>query len=595
MLAFVSGSANVGALLSGRCLQPGDRTSTFNPGVGQRGRTEPSATATWATTISVQANGGSGNWGSAMPVMPTRPGNLGTRTSAAARRLGNVGSGNVGSKNVGIGNNGSSNNVGGGNTGNGNIGFGKHPATANIGFGLTGDNQFRSGGSTPHRKQGLFNSGKCRHLQLRTNNWALWQRRQPQYRLFNTGNHEHRPGKSPVTSTPDRTNAGPNTGNANAGRINSGVANVGIAPGWSNIGDANTGWVAPATSTPARTTPQPVATALFWRRDGGGQLNIDLGADLSQIPITLNADIPVNIPHHRAADQPDLDPGIDLPASPINTTINTQVELAPGVNADVVLTVAGSLGPITFPGTDIDVPQLVGTLGGPTSIPIVLTERSGRAGSRCRLGGPGLLNSTDAPSSGLLNDGAGNSSGFFNSGAGLISGSMNEALQLGLSGSDNKGSSGFQPGRVDLGYGNTSTLDPALSAFVSACSTSGPTSPVFRQRRIRVAWRHNWFAARQGWLVVGHRHQRRHLRDPDQPQRRHRRQRPAQRQPDRAYHHRRVHHPDHPGQLVSPSSLTITVPNLFGPANIPLTLTSQPGRSRCPTSISCPPIRWCPG
>ena len=60
---------------------------------------------------------------------------------------------------------------------------------------------------------------------------------------------------------------------------------------------------------------------LFWRRNGGGQLHIDLGADLSQVPITLNADIPVNILITAVLTDPISIPSITVPANPIATSI----------------------------------------------------------------------------------------------------------------------------------------------------------------------------------------------------------------------------------------------------------------------------------
>jgi hypothetical protein len=297
--------------------------------------------------------------------------------------------------------------------------------------------------------------------------------------LFNSGLLDTGTGNSGDLNTGSHNAGANNTGTGNIGDHNSGVANIGSTnTGWANIGTSNTGWVNTGNLNTGGYNSGDGNNGLFWRRNGGGQLHIDLGADLNQIPITLNADIPVNIPITAVLTDPISIPSITVPANPLDVSITTQVELAPGLNADVVLDVGGSLGPITFPGTSILVPQLVGTLGGPgVSIPVTLngTVGPGRI-SFLRLDGPGLFNSTGVPSSGLFNSGAGAGSGFFNSGALSVSGLMNEALQTGLSGYGNKGSgSGYANlGAAISGWGNTSSLaDPATPAFVSGLRNVG--------------------------------------------------------------------------------------------------------------------------
>jgi PPE-repeat protein len=478
--AYLSGIENFGALLSGYYINGVTGGSTFNLGAGNVGSLNFGDGNVGDNNLGA-GNDGNGNWGFGNAGNANLgSGNAGDKNLGGGNiGSGNLGSGNLGSNNWGWGNNGGSN-FGAGNTGNGNIGFG-NTGNNNIGIGLTGDNQFGIGGlNSGSGNNGLFNSGTGNTgiFNSGTNNWGFGNAGNLNTGLFNTGSTSTGLGNSGDFNTGSHNAGNSNTGNANVGDTNSGVANIGNTnTGWSNTGNANTGWVNTGNLNTGAYNTANGSNGLFWRRDAGGQLNIDLGADLSQVPITLTGDIPVNIPITAELTNPISIPSIDLPVSPIDASITTQLELAPGINADVVINAVGSLGPITFPGTNITVPQLVGTLGGPdTSIPIVLngTLGPGRI-SLFRLGGPGLFNSSDAPSSGLFNYGAGEGSGFFNDGAAVISGWMNTALQSGLSGANNTGSgSGFDNlGSAISGYSNTSTLDPALSAFVSGLLNLG--------------------------------------------------------------------------------------------------------------------------
>ena len=479
--AFVSGWGNIGVMMSGRFINQLTGTPTFNLGAGNLGFGNFGKGNLGSHNLG-WGNQGSGNLGSGN----VGDGNLGSGNTGDKNLgggnagSGNVGTGNLGSKNFGIGNNGDGN-FGAGNTGNGNIGFG-NTGTGNIGIGLTGDHQFGFGGfNSGSGNKGLFNSGSGNKgfFNSGANNWGLGNSGSLNTGLFNAGDGNSGTGNVGDFNTGSLNAGSSNTGPVNAGDTNSGWANLGDRnTGWANVGDANTGWANLGDLNTGGVNTGDGNNGLFWRRNGGGQLHIDLGADLSQVPITLNADIPVNIPITAVLTDPISIPSITVPANPIATSITTQVELAPGINADIVLDVTGALGPITFPGTDITVPQLVGTLGGPgVSIPVTLngTIGPGRI-SFFRLDGPGFFNSTDAPSSGLFNSGSGGGSGFLNSGAAGISGLNNEALQAGLSGHGNEGSgSGFSNlGSAISGKHNTSSLnDPALPAYISGLRNVG--------------------------------------------------------------------------------------------------------------------------
>lgn len=479
--AVISGVGNLGVLLSGLYVNGLSGGTTFNLGVGNVGSLNLGDGNVGDNNVGSGNQGlgnvgfgsvGDGNFGS---------GNAGDNNVGGGNAgSGNLGSGNLGSRNLGWGNNGSGN-VGAGNTGNGNIGFG-NTGTGNIGIGLTGDRQFGFGGfNSGTGNTGLFNSGTGNTglFNSGTNNWGAANSGSTNTGLFNTG--EVNTGLANVgdLNTGWHNAGSSNTGSGNAGDTNSGVVNVGSTnTGWANTGDANTGWVNTGNLNTGAYNTGTGSNGLFWRRDAGGQLNIDLGADISQVPITLNANIPINIPITAVLTDPISIPSIELPASPIDTSVTTQVELAPGIIADVVLVVTGSLGPITFPGTSITVPQLVGTIGGPeVSIPATLSGTIGPGRiSLLRLGGPGLFNATGVPSSGWFNSGAGGGSGFLNSGAAAISGSMNEALLPGLSGHANMGSgSGHSNlGSVISGRRNTSSLDdPSAPAVVSGLRNVG--------------------------------------------------------------------------------------------------------------------------
>ncbi len=478
--AFLSGFENLGAALSGAYVNQVTGGTTFNLGSGNVGSMNFGDGNKGSNNIGAGnlggmnlgfGNGGDGNVGS---------GNTGNNNYGGGNEgFGNIGSGNLGAQNFGWGNNGS-NNFGGGNTGNGNIGFG-NTGTGNIGIGLTGDYQFGFGGlNSGTGNMGLFNSGTGNTgiFNSGTKNWGFGNSGTLNTGFNNSGNTNTGLDNSGDFNTGSSNVGSTNTGNANVGNTNTGVANIGNTnSGWSNTGNTNTGWVNTGSLNTGAFNTANGSNGLFWRRDAGGQLNIDLGADLSQVPITLTGNVPVNIPITAKFTDPVSIPSITLPETAIpDISFATKVDLG-GIPADVLIKASGALGPITFPGTNVNVPELVGTLGGPgTSIPIELkgTLGPGRI-SLLRLGGPGLFNSSDTPSSGLFNYTAGGGSGFFNSGALGSSGWMNTALQAGASGANNTGSgSGFSnTGSAISGYSNTSSIDPALSALVSGLLNIG--------------------------------------------------------------------------------------------------------------------------
>ena len=478
--AFLSGFENVGVTLSGWYVNGLTGGTTFNLGAGNVGSLNFGDGNQGDNNLGA-GNRGNGNWGFGNAGDANLgSGNAGDKNLGGGNiGSGNLGSGNLGSNNWGWGNNGGSN-FGAGNTGNSNIGFG-NTGNGNIGIGLTGDHQFGIGGlNSGTGNQGLFNSGTGNTgiFNSGVNNSGVGNSGTTNTGWFNTGDVNSGLGNAGNLNTGSHNAGSSNTGNANAGDTNTGVANIGHTnSGWSNTGNANTGWVNTGNLNTGAYNTGNGSNGLFWRRDAGGQLHIDLGADLSQIPITLNADIPVDIPITAVLTNPISIPAIDLPANPIDVSITTQVPLTSSINVDVVLNIGGSLGPITFPGTNVSVPEIVGTLGGPgVSIPVTVngTVGPGRI-SVFRLDGPGLFNSTGFASSGLFNSGDGAGSGFFNSGAAGVSGWMNDALQAGLSGYNNAGSGSGSSnlGSAISGTSNTSTLDPALSAFVSGLLNVG--------------------------------------------------------------------------------------------------------------------------
>ncbi len=478
--AYLSGIENLGSLLSGYYINGVTGGSTFNLGAGNVGSGNFGDGNVGDDNFGA-GNEGDGNWGFGNGGNANLgSGNVGDKNFGGGNvGSDNVGSGNLGSKNFGWGNNGS-NNFGAGNTGNGNIGFG-NTGNGNIGFGLTGDNQIGIGGfNSGSGNKGLFNSGtgNTGFFNSGTNNWGFGNSGKTNTGWLNSGDVNTGLGNAGNLNSGSHNAGSSNTGNANIGDNNTGVANIGDTnTGWSNTGDTNTGWVNTGNLNTGAYNTGNGSNGLFWRRDAGGQLNIDLGADLSQVPITLNADIPVNVPITATLTNPIAIPAVDLPAVPINTNIATEIALTTGINAQIVVDAIGTLGPITFPGTSIIVPDIVGTLGGPdVSIPVTLngTLGPGRI-SVFRLGGPGLFNSTGVLSSGIFNSGDGGGSGFFNSGALGVSGWMNEALNSGLSGSNNTGSgSGHSnTGSAISGYSNTSSIDPGLAALVSGLLNIG--------------------------------------------------------------------------------------------------------------------------
>jgi len=508
--ALLSGFENLGSLLAGMYINGVTGGTTFNLGAGNVGSLNLGDGNVGDNNLGA-GNEGNGNWGFGNG----GDGNLGSGNSGDKNLgggnigSGNLGSGNLGSNNFGSGNNGS-NNFGAGNTGNGNIGFG-NTGNNNIGFGLTGDNQFGFGGfNSGTGNQGLFNSGTGNTgiFNSGTGNWGFGNAGTLNTGVFNSGKTNTGLGNAGDLNTGSHNAGSKNSGNANLGDNNTGVANIGNTnSGWSNTGNANTGWVNTGNLNTGAYNTGTGSNGLFWRRDAGGQLNIDLGADLSQIPITLTGDIPVNIPITAEFTDPVSIPALELPAVAIpDISLNQKVDLALGIQADITINAGGSLGPIAFPGTNVDVPEIVGTLGGPgVSIPITLngTLGPGRI-SLFRLGGPGLFNSSDVPSSGLFNYGGGGSSGFFNAGAAGVSGWMNTALQAGASGANNTGSgSGYSNTGSDIsGYSNTSSIDPALSALVSGLLNIGTNlSGAFVGQGSNKSGLTSPKAAGQGWTL----------------------------------------------------------------------------------------------
>ncbi len=489
VLAFVSGFGNLGALLAGMYVNQPTGGTTFNLGAGSQGSLNIGDGNLGDNNLGAGNHGdgnvGFGNVGGAN----LGSGNVGNMNLGGGNAgSGNVGSGNLGDANVGWGNNGSGN-FGGGNTGNGNIGFG-NTGNGNIGIGLTGNDKFGIGGfNSGTGNKGLFNSGtgNTGFFNSGTKNWGFGNAGITNTGLFNTGQVNTGLGNSGDLNTGSHNAGSSNTGNANAGDANSGVANIGNTnTGWSNIGWSNTGWVNTGDLNTGAYNTGTGSNGLFWRRDAGGQLNIDLGADLSQVPVTLIADIPVNIPITAVSNGPLSIPSAELPAFTLDTGISQSIDLALGFKAKIDVAVAGSLGPVMFPGADVNLPEVVGTIGGPgVSIPVTVTGSIGPGRiSLLRFGGPGLFNMTGAPTSGLFNSGAGGGSGFLNAGSGVSSGLLNEALlaMIALSGSSNSGSGSGSSnvGSAISGWSNTSSLDPSVPAFVSGlCNVGANLSGLF--------------------------------------------------------------------------------------------------------------------
>ncbi|GJF14958.1 hypothetical protein NGTWS1702_17610 [Mycolicibacterium cyprinidarum] len=255
-----------------------------------------------------------------------------------------------------------------------------------------------------------------------------------------------------------------------------------------NLGDANTGWANTGNLNTGGFNTGDANNGMFWRRDNGGQLNLALDIDVSQIPLTLNADIGVNVPITAGLGSLTLE-GFTIPGFNVTTSNWTPVHNEP---------VASPLGTfyldfevpsgtlpisnITLEPVTIQLPQLSGVIGGPdTSIGLNLDAGIGPFTITVPItGGPGLLNSTTNPSSGVFNTGAGGGSGLLNSGTG-VSGLWNQAEQQlpgwsQLSGLFNQGSqtSGLANlGSATSGLFGTSTLEPAVPADLSGIANTG--------------------------------------------------------------------------------------------------------------------------
>ncbi len=370
-------------------------------------------------------------------------------------------------------------NVGFGNTGTGNIGFG-NTGTGNIGFGLTGNNQIGFGGfNSGTGNIGLFNSGtgNAGLFNSGSGNWGVGNSGSTNTGAFNSGDVNSGLGNAGSVNTGWHNVGSYNSGNANIGDTNTGAANTGdINTGWLNSGGANTGLANRGDLNTGAFNTGTANNGFGWRGVGGGQLDIDIGATVSPIPIRLTADIPVNIP--VAADLGAL--GVDaftIGGFPITTTnwttiynqvFNAQVNTGKGLVAIKELwdfTVLNGVIPvsaISIPVVTVDLPVVTGTVGDDrTSIPVTFEAGIGSFRiSLLNIGGPGLFNSPSAVSSGWFNAGSGGS-GVFNSGT-AASGFWNVATQqllqgAGLSGWFNRGSQGS--GTANVGSGIAGALN----------------------------------------------------------------------------------------------------------------------------------------
>ncbi|MGE3655754.1 MAG: pentapeptide repeat-containing protein, partial [Mycolicibacterium sp.] len=280
-----------------------------------------------------------------------------------------------------------------------------------------------------------------------------------------------------------------NSGDANTGDTNSGKANVGDRnTGVFNLGDANTGWANTGDLNTGGFNTGDGNNGMFWRRDNGGQLNLALNIDVSQIPITLDGDIPVNIPITAGLGDLTLQsftiPGFDITTTDWEPVHNEPVSTPLGTFYLDFEVPSGTLpiSDITLDSVTVQLPQLSGVLGGSdTSIPLSLDAGIGPITITVPItGGPGLLNATTNPSSGAFNTGGGHGSGLLNSGTG-VSGLWNLAAQQQpgwsqLSGLFNEGS--LTSGLGNLGSGTsgllgTSTLDVASPADLSGIANTG--------------------------------------------------------------------------------------------------------------------------
>ena len=437
--AVVSGVGNVGAGLSGLFFDQVSGKSSLNLGVGNVGSWNVGGGNVGDHNVGFGNAGvwnlGSGNVGD----VNLGFGNLGS---------GNVGSGNSGDDNVGFGNLGDDNfgvgnsgdgNVGFGNTGVGNIGFG-NTGVGNIGIGLSGDYQIGFGGwNSGTSNVGLFNSGTGNTglFNSGVNNSGVGNSGSTNTGLFNSGAVNTGFANSGVFNTGWHNGGDYNSGAGNAGDVNTGAFNVGDRnTGWWNPGDANTGIANTGDLNTGALITGSRDNGFFWRGDNQGQLDIDIGADISSIPITLNADIPLNIPITATLTEPIEIRGLTVPAigGSVSGLLDLTVRTAAGNIGPIriPLTPLIGIGPITVPTITIDAtdPLLSALIGGPgTSIPITVNGLIGPGRiSLLHFTGPGLFNTTELPSSGLFNAGAGGGSGLFNSAAGS-SGLWNQVLR----------------------------------------------------------------------------------------------------------------------------------------------------------------------
>ncbi|HPZ94064.1 MAG TPA: beta-propeller fold lactonase family protein, partial [Mycobacterium sp.] len=287
-----------------------------------------------------------------------------------------------------------------------------------------------------------------------------------------------------------------NSGGTNIGSVNTGNNNIGVRnTGSLNIGDANTGFANTGDLNTGAFIAGYANNGLFQRGDESGQLNLEIAASLSELPFSLDADIPLDIPFTAGlGPDPVRMSGFTIAEIPgelalpeLNLTVRVATSGLTAVLGPIELPQSPTIGigPITVPDITIGAtePLLSANLGGPgVSIPISLSGAIGPLkATLLDIGGPGLLNATDTPSSGLFNSGAGGGSGIFNTGAG-VSGFWNVAVQqlLGaaapfLSGWFNEGTgSGLANlGGLVSGRLNTSTQPHGQPGVISGMANTG--------------------------------------------------------------------------------------------------------------------------
>ncbi|OBJ88957.1 PPE family protein, partial [Mycobacterium asiaticum] len=300
--------------------------------------------------------------------------------------------GNTGTGNIGFGNTGD-NNVGFFNTGDGNVGI------ANSGFDLKGISNSGVGNS------GLFNTGSY--------NTGIGNSGIGNTGLFNPGNFN--------TGIGNRGSY--NTGSFNEGSFNSGDFNSGDTnTGWFNSGDLNTGIGNSGNINTGIGNSGNMNRGMFIRGDAQGMTGVSYSIHIDQIPVDFGMRFPVNTVISGGT--------FDITTMPFHID---------ALSLDPLSNTNGSIGPIDVPTITISGPRLTFVLGGPgyttfggiigTVGPIDIPLFSIPAG-------PGIGNTSGAPSSGFFNSGSGSSSGFFNLGAGS-SGWQN--VGLGASGVGNVG------------------------------------------------------------------------------------------------------------------------------------------------------------